>query len=139
MFFFHIRLKIVKSYSILLKCDDIFSCEMMFNWGSYNRGQIAASRHLNFTSCGTMRQPRYSISRLRVAGIHDSRDIKIISKCFLYPGYLSHFSWPGYKTTAIQKLILCYFCDFCIAAVVFPGFREKKRNAAKYPQLYSPV
>ena len=58
-----------------------------------------------------MRQPRYSVSPLRVAGIHDSRD-------------------------------MCYFCDFCdfyIAAVVFPGFREKKRNAAKYPRLYGPL
>ena len=31
-----------------------------------------------------------------------------------------------------------YLCDFCIANVVFPGFREKKKNATKYPRLCGP-
>ena len=52
-----------------------------------------------------MQQLRYSVYRLRVAGIHDSCDI--------------------------LQLFLCYFCDFCdfyIAAVLFPGFREKNET-----------
>ena len=37
-----------------------------------------------------------------------------------------------------SKINLKIFFDFWIAAVVFPGYREKKRCAAKYPRLYGP-
>ena len=78
-------------------------------------GRLRHRGNLNFISCGTMRQPRYTVSRLRVAGIHDSQDIKIISKCFisrLLCTRVTENDWgnrgkgqPRYKTIAIQKLI----------------------------------
>ena len=88
-----------------------------------------------------MRQPRYGVSRrLRVAGKHDSRDIKhfvIILYIPATPGiFYSRDIWkPQFKNPKKAKFI---FKSIFISRLVFPGYRENKRSAAKYPWLYGP-
>ena len=66
-------------------------------WGSYNRGQIAASQQSKFylvrNHAAAAIQAQKSVSRLRVAGKHNSQDIQIISKCYILVERLSNFHW----------------------------------------------
>ena len=64
-------------------------------------GKSQRHGNLNFTCCGAMRQPRY---RLQIVFL-GSRETRQPRYKNLNPGYPRHFLQPGYKTTAIQKLI----------------------------------
>ena len=130
------------SYAIIA----LLPCRQTF-WDRIIAGKSGRRGNLNFTCCGAMRQPQY---RLQIVFLSSRETQQLRYKnnykmfCIAVVVYTGQWEWLGNRGAQdgfdpkINLQLILLFCYFCIAAVVFPGFREKNEAPPNTPDYMVP-